>query len=153
MGAEVLPAHREIVKYGPRGARVSAGDQEVGCRSMATECLTIDVGAQEAEVQPFLEVAGLEGSGLRATRLGLTVLACPGDASDGGRAGRFWAYDQIRDVRVDEYGSLGVVRASIRSTGGEMPLLLLEPDQIIAARRMLEIVWNMMGDHDRRIDA
>ncbi len=93
----------------------------------------------------FLEVAGVEGSRLRVSQEGLTVLPCP-DASSGlGREGRFWDYRNIRDLRLDDYGSLGVVRARIRSTGHELPLLLLEPDEIVSARRVLEMVWNLMA--------
>jgi hypothetical protein len=38
-----------------------------------------------------------------------------------------------------------VIRARIQSTGHELPLLLLETDQIPAARRVLEMIWNLMG--------
>jgi hypothetical protein len=103
---------------------------------------------------PFLEVAGVEGSTLRVSRHGLTVLRCPDAMSDISRDGRFWAYGLIRDVRLDDYGPLGVVRTKVRSTGGDVPLLLLEPHQVSAARRALEMVWNLMSaGTDRRIDA
>jgi hypothetical protein len=103
--------------------------------------------------QPFIEVAGIEGSRLRVTRQGLTVLPCTG-TSDGREPGRFWAFPRIRDVRIDDVGALGVVRTQIRATGAELPLLLLEPDQITAARRALEMVWNLMSaDIDQRTDA
>ena len=103
--------------------------------------------------QPFIEVAGIEGSRLRVTRQGLTVL--PGTGTSNGREpGRFWAFPRIRDVRIDDVGALGVVRTRIRATGAELPLLLLEPDQITAARRALEMVWNLMSaDIDQRTDA
>lgn len=93
--------------------------------------------------QPFLEVAGAEGSILRATPAGLTV--CPGRGPSQAVGERSWAYDQIRDVHLDADGPIGVIRATIRSSGTELPLLLLEPDQIPAARRTLEIVRNLMG--------
>ena len=102
--------------------------------------------------QPFLEVEGIEGSTLRATRAGLTVH--PGGASggtSGGSAGRShdgdrrWSYEQLREVRLDAYGSVGVIRATVNSTGGVLPLLLLEPGQIAAARRTLEVIWNLMA--------
>lgn len=93
--------------------------------------------------QPFLDVEGIEGSTLRATKAGLTVLA--GGASSADRdADRRWRYDQLREVSLDTYGSVGVIRATVSSTGGALPLLLLEPQQINAARRILEIISNLM---------
>jgi hypothetical protein len=94
--------------------------------------------------QPFLEVEGIEGSTLRATKSGLTV--CPGGAISTPRDGRRrWDYAQLREVRLDAYGPIGVIRATVGSTGGVLPLLLLEPAQIAAARRTLEIIWNLMA--------
>jgi hypothetical protein len=94
--------------------------------------------------QPFIEVEGIEGSSLRATRIGLTIH--PGGATTAAREGeRRWDYDQLREVRLDAYGSVGMIRATVSSTGGALPLLLLEPDQIAAARRTLEIIWNLMA--------
>ena len=120
---------------------------------MATELLGIEHGAPDDD-RPALAVEGVEGSSLRVTRRGLTVLSRPGPKSRLGRGGRFWAYGLIRDVRLDEYGPLGVVRTSIRSTGAEVPLLLLAPDQIAAARRALEMIWNLMDAvTDRRMNA
>jgi hypothetical protein len=103
---------------------------------------------------PFIDVVGIEGSTLRATDAGLTVY--PGGAS--GAAGtdrdgdRRWRYDQLRDVSLDAYGSVGVIRATVSSTGGTLPLLLLEPQQINAATRILEIITNLMASaqHERR---
>jgi hypothetical protein len=93
--------------------------------------------------QPFLDVEGIEGSTLRATKAGLTVF--PGGASGADREGdRRWRYDQLREVSLDAYGSVGVIRATVSSTGGALPLLLLEPQQINAARRILEIISNLM---------
>lgn len=99
---------------------------------------------EDAGEQPFLELAGVKGSSLRATRSGLTVCPCrdtsaPPDAGD-----RHWGYEELTDLRLDAYGSVGVIRATIRSSGALLPLLLLEPDQIAAARRTLEIVLNLM---------
>ncbi|HEX2756219.1 MAG TPA: hypothetical protein VHM48_12180 [Candidatus Limnocylindrales bacterium] len=100
--------------------------------------------------QSFLEVHGIEGSILRATRLGLTVYPSRSSAwaADGDRR---WSYEQLREVRLDAYGPVGVIRATVRS-GGLLPLLLLEPEQIAAARRTLEIIWNLMASahHTRR---
>jgi hypothetical protein len=101
------------------------------------------IASDDAE-QPFLEVAGIEGSSLRATHAGLTVYQGGALARD--HAGqRRWTYDQLREVRLDAYGSVGVIRATVSSTGGALPLLLLEPEQIAAARRTLEIIWNLMA--------
>jgi hypothetical protein len=95
------------------------------------------------EDQPFLEVEGIEGSTLRATDEGLTVRhGGPWAAREGDRR---WAYDQLAEIRIDAYGPIGVIRATVTSTGGVLPLLLLEPAQIAAARRTLEIIWNLMA--------
>ena len=45
----------------------------------------------EDHSQPFIEVAGIEGSRLRVTRQGLTVLPCT-STSNGREPGRFWAF-------------------------------------------------------------
>jgi len=103
--------------------------------------------------EPFLEVEGIEGSALRATNAGLTV-RLGGTASVARADDRRWSYDQIREVRLDANGPVGVIRATVSSTGGVLPLLLLEPAQIAPARRSLEIIWNLMGNHaDRRSNA
>jgi hypothetical protein len=95
--------------------------------------------------QPFLEVEGVEGSTLRATFSGLLICRSSGSASSRVRAPRRWMYDQLRDVRLDAYGPIGVIRATIRESGADLPLLLLEPEQITAARRSLEVIWNRMS--------
>jgi hypothetical protein len=121
---------------------------------MATHVLRIDPNAPDDDGSPFLEVAGVEGSSLRVSRHGLTVLPCPDAMSDTSREGRFWAYSLIRNVRVEEYGPLGVLRTPVRSTGGDVPRLLLEPERVTAARRALEMVWNLMSaDNEGRIPA
>ena len=114
-------------------------------KTMATDVLRMNPDGPDDDGVPFLEVAGVEGSRLRVTRHGLTVLPCPDAMSDVSPEGRFWAYNLIRNVRLEEYGPLGVVRTEVRSTGGDVPLLLLEPDQVTAARRALEMVWNLMS--------
>jgi hypothetical protein len=91
---------------------------------------------------PFLEIEGVEGTVLRATPNG--VLLADASRSTGGPS-RFWAYGDLGGVRLDAYGPIGVIRATLRSTRADLPLLLLEPNQITAARRGLEIVWNLMG--------
>ena len=101
--------------------------------------------------QPFIDVQGIEGSTLRATDAGLIVF--PRGASSADHDGdRRWRYDQLREVSLDAYGSVGVIRATVGSTGGTLPLLLLEPQQINAARRIVEIIANLMvsAQHERR---
>jgi hypothetical protein len=101
-----------------------------------------DPGPDPDSEQPFLEVAGVEGSTLRATLSGLVVRPCADSPS---RAERHWDYDQLASLRIDAYGPIGVIRATIRTTGSDLPMLLLEPDQITAARRGLEMIWNLMA--------
>jgi hypothetical protein len=116
-------------------------DASIGSSGIASSGIASD----DVE-QPFLEVAGIEGSSLRATPAGLTVYQGGVQARD--LAGqRRWTYDQLREVRLDAYGSVGVIRATVSSTGGALPLLLLEPEQIAAARRTLEIIWNLMASN------
>lgn len=118
---------------------------------MTTEAFPISRDAPDDDRQPFLDVLGIGGSSLRATREGLTVYPSPSTATAMGPDGRFWDYSLLRDVRLHDLGSLGVVRARIRATGNELPLLLLEKDQITAARRVLEIIWNLMGAAPQRV--
>lgn len=102
-------------------------------------------GQQDDTERPFLVVAGAEGTSLRATSSGLTI--CPATATRPRPAvgPRHWSYDQLADVHIDADGPVGVIRATIRASGTQLPLLLLDPDQILAARRTLEIVSNLMG--------
>jgi hypothetical protein len=104
--------------------------------------LAADPEAPIAGDQPMLTIDGLEDSVLKITLNGLIV--CP-PRSAGRDLDRFWAYEDLRDLTVSAYGSIGVIRATVRSTGTELPLLLLEPQQIVAARRTLEVVWNRIG--------
>jgi hypothetical protein len=93
--------------------------------------------------EPFLEVEGIEGSTLRATLSGLVV--CTSRSSSPTHGDRSWAYEQLGALRLDAHDSMAVIRATIRTTGRELPLLLLEPTQVTAARRSLEVIWNLMG--------
>jgi hypothetical protein len=95
--------------------------------------------------RPDLVVAGVEGSSLHATFDGLLVCPCGESSESKLQDHRQWRYDQLRNVRIDAYGPIGVIRATVRETGAELPLLLLEPEQITAARRSLEIIWNRMA--------
>jgi hypothetical protein len=121
---------------------------------MSTKSPTIDAEGHDDDGPSFLEIVGVGGSRLRATLQGLMVLSDAGDADGASPTARFWEYGRIRDVRLQDDGALGAVRAQIRTTGHELPLLLLKPDQMPAARRVLEIVWNLMSDDtERRTDA
>ena len=95
--------------------------------------------------QSFVVVEGIEGTTLRATRTELIVCPRPSNRSRAGDGRRRWGYGELSEVRLDAYGPVGVVRATIHATGHTLPLLLLEPDQIAAARRTLEIVRNLMS--------
>jgi hypothetical protein len=105
----------------------------------ATTAPTIDLGSPDDD--PMLSIDGMEGSALRITMTGIHV--CP-PPSVGADAGRFWPYADLADVRIAEYGAIGVVRATLQRDRTELPLLLLEPEAIAAARRTLEIVWNRL---------
>jgi hypothetical protein len=94
-------------------------------------------------VESYLEIEGSEGSTLRATHEGLTV--CPHGGPSPVGVDRRWAYDQLHAVGLDAYPPVGVIRATVRTTGATLPLLILEPEQIPAARRTLEIIWNLMA--------
>ncbi len=96
---------------------------------------------------PYLEVEGTEGSVLRATLSGLVVF--PFGLAEGlpRQVNRRWDYGQLDGVHLDAYGPIGVIRAKSRTTGMDLPLLLLEPNQITAARRGLEMIWNLMSHH------
>jgi hypothetical protein len=63
-----------------------------------------------------------------------------------------WSYEAIRAVRIERYGPLGVIRATLR-VGSELPLLLLEPNQIGAARGVLEIVCNRLAAASQGVSA
>jgi hypothetical protein len=105
-------------------------------------------GRDRVRAQPFLEVAGVGGSYLRATSSGLTLSSGGSGSTASAREQRTWPYDRLTALRVDSYGSIGVVKATIQASGGDLPLLLLEPEQITPARRALEVVWNLMAKFD-----
>ena len=102
-----------------------------------------DTGPSFGGDQPSLTIEGLEDSVLKLTLAGLIVCQ---PASVGSELDRFWAYADLRSLTVANYGPIGVIRATVRSSGTELPLLLLEPDQIVAARRTLEVVWSRFAD-------
>ena len=111
-------------------------------QAFATGSSITDQGLHGEEEQPFLEVEGVEGSSLRATLSGLVIRSCPTGSAP---TERRWSYDQLGSVRIDAYGSIGVIRATILPAGSDLPMLLLEPGQVTAARRGLEMIWNLMG--------
>ncbi|HET7029521.1 MAG TPA: hypothetical protein VFI34_03345 [Candidatus Limnocylindrales bacterium] len=102
-----------------------------------------DTGPSFGGDQPSLTIEGLEDSALKLTLAGLVVCQ---PASVGSDVDRFWAYADLRDLTVANYGPIGVIRAIVRSSDTELPLLLLEPDQIVAARRTLEVVWSRFAE-------
>jgi hypothetical protein len=128
-------------------ARMGPVMQSIGCEPPELESILLD------DPGPFLEVSGVEGSRLRATLRGLTVLAAPGDPDRTIHAARFWEYERLSDVRLEVYGPLGVLRANVRATGHDLPLLLVDPTQITSARRVLEMVWNIMDNVRGRVPA
>ena len=98
----------------------------------------------DAGAQPCLVVHGAEGSSLRATPTALVV--CPSTIAAGPdpKPERIWPYDQLRAVRLDERGPLAVIRGTIRATGAELPLLLVEGSQLAAARHALAVLANLI---------
>lgn len=98
--------------------------------------------SNELDSQPLLTIEGSSGSTVRVTAAGLLVSTAH---TISGRDMSFWAYSDLRDVRVTTYGPIGVIRATLRRTGAELPLLLLEPDQIVSARRTLDVVRNRIN--------
>jgi hypothetical protein len=93
----------------------------------------------------YIEIDGTEGTVLRATMTGLLVCACRSTTPMSTHGHRRWAYDDLADLRLDSYGPIGVVRARSGDGRTDLPLLLLEPRQITAARKGLEIISNLMA--------
>jgi len=95
--------------------------------------------------QPFLQVDGVAGTSLRATMAGLLLCQTQAPSTPATDGCRSWSYAQLPDVRLDAYGPIGVIRARINEIGTDLPLLMLEPHQITAARRSLEIIANLIS--------
>ena len=97
---------------------------------------------RELDARPLLTINGSSGSTVRVTASG--ILVCPSRTLPNHDTW-FWAYSDLRDIGVTGYGPIGVIRATLRRTGAELPLLLLDPDQIVPARRTLEVVGNRIN--------
>lgn len=97
--------------------------------------------------QPFVQIGGSRGTVIRAARGTLVVCRCNDRLADAGSSCRAWPYEALSRIRLDAYGPLGVIRATLHSTGVDLPLLLLDPDQVASARRALELVENLMAVH------
>jgi hypothetical protein len=93
----------------------------------------------------FIQIDGTEGSVLRATMTGLVVCACRAAAPISTHGHRRWGYEDLADLRLDAYGPIGVVRARTGDGRTDLPLLLLEPAQIPAAGKGLEIICNLIA--------
>jgi hypothetical protein len=100
----------------------------------------------DQEARSSLTIAGSDGSFLKLTHDGLLV--CPSSPFTSSEL-RFWAYRDLCDIRLSAYGPIGVIRVTLRRTEAELPLLVLEPNQIGPARRTLEIVWNRIANEGR----
>lgn len=100
------------------------------------------IGGPDGDDAPMLTIDGLERSVLKLMATGLQV--CPSPAARGGIA-RFWAYDDLAEIRVTEYGGIGMIHATLRREQTDLPLLLVELEQITSARRTLEHVWSRVG--------
>lgn len=96
---------------------------------------------------PFVEIRGVRGTVLRAAQGAIVVCRCDGGPGDARGSCHMWPYEALSGMRLDAYGPLGVVRATLLATGVELPLLLLHPDQVASARRALELVVNLMAVH------
>jgi hypothetical protein len=126
-----------------RGARTGA----IMFTSLDNATRSWDVGQRAADdEEPFLEIAGVADSTLRATPTGLLITNNVVRRGDGRR----WPYAALSAIRIDAYGAIAVIRGTVRATGADLPLLLLEPDQVSPARRGLEIVWNLMSSTSLR---
>lgn len=100
-----------------------------------------------------LVIAGTAGSSLRATATALIV--CPARLAPGREVSpaRTWSYRRLSRVRLDEGAPLSMIRGTVRATGAELPLLLVERDEVAAARRVLEVVGNLIRHSMHEDDA
>lgn len=97
--------------------------------------------------RPYVQIGGSGGTVIRASRSSLVVCRCNDRLAEAGSACREWPYEALSGMRLDAYGPLGVLRATLGLTEVDLPLLLLDPDQIAPARRALELVENLMAVH------
>lgn len=100
-----------------------------------------------------LVIRGIAGSLLRATDT--TLVVCPARIGPdrAGSPARTWPYRHLSGLRLDEHPPLSTIRGTVRATGAELPLLLVEPDEVAAARRVLEVVGNLIGHSMHEDDA
>lgn len=96
---------------------------------------------------PFVEIRGARGTLLRASRGVIVVCRWASGPGDARSSCHTWPYEALSGMRLDAYGPLGVVRATLPATGVDLQLLLLHPDQVASARRALELVANLMAIH------
>lgn len=115
-----------------------------------TASLTRRLACPTSTRRPTARIAGALGSVLRAGDDELTVCHCAGAVVDGAATCRTWTFDDLAAVRLARYGPLGVVEATIRATGANLPLLLLTPTQILPARRALPLIAELLGQHQPR---
>jgi hypothetical protein len=107
-------------------------------RSPAAASPTTDADEPDG---PTLSIDGLERSSLRVGMTGIEVCL---PASLTPAMERFWPYAELADLRIADYGAIGVIRATLQRDRTDLPLLLLEQEQIPAASRTLEIVLNRL---------
>lgn len=96
---------------------------------------------------PVVQIRGARGTVLRAWRGGIVVCRCAASPADTRGACPVWPYEALTGMRLDAYGPLGVVRATLGPGGVDLPLLLIEPDQVASSRRALDLVVNLMVVH------
>lgn len=97
--------------------------------------------------RPLVQIGGSRGTVIRVAYGELVVCCCNDRLADAGSSCRAWPYEALSRIRLDAYGPFGVIRATLHSTGVDLPLLLLGPDQVAPARRALELVENLMAVH------
>ena len=99
---------------------------------------------------PTVRLGGALGSVLRVDPAGLTVCHCADAVVDGAATCRTWPFRDLLAVRLARYGPLGVVEATLRATGTDLPLLILTPTQILPARRALPLIVDLLSHHEPR---
>lgn len=85
-----------------------------------------------------VRIAGARGSRLVVTLRGLTVCHCATVHLTHVPC-RTWDLQAVATLGVRDYGRLGAVVATLES-GTALPLLLLDPEQVPAARRAVDLV-------------
>src|SRR5215217_4615746 len=73
-----------------------------------------DPGIRADEDDTFLQIDGTDGTIVRATMTGLVVCQCRTTSPVSSHGHRHWKYGELDDIRIDAYGPIGVVRATIR---------------------------------------